>query len=548
MDLSGQAVTLMNVDGLGVNTRRTYKNVPFVLSSRPYGLFVHTTEMAELSLACHSTRTLQVAVPGRTLDVFVIGGGSAPAVMAGYQSLVGRPKAPPLWSYGTWMSRMTYFSADEVNEVARRLREEKLPCDVLHLDTGWFAKDWVCEWEFGGQFPDPEGFMKHLADDGFRVTLWQNPNIGKGNKLLQEARERRILPPRLEALQTKEGGSEFSTQEIEGQIDFTNPEAVLWYQEKLRRLLRMGAAAIKTDFGECIDMEADYAGMKAASLRNLYALLYQKAAAEVTEEVHGWSLVWARAGWAGCQRYPLHWGGDCACTWDGMAGSLRGGLHLGVSGFLFWSHDVPGFHGVPDFMNSRPSETLYVRWTQFGVLSSHLRYHGTSEREPYAYPGILPVVRSWLNLRYALIPYLMESGEQSIAKGLPVLRALLLSWPEDPVAWQCDDQYTLGENLLVAPVMNDSGIRDVYLPEGDWIDFWTGEAITGDRWLRKVHSPLDRVPMFVRSGAELPFYPDRVSHTGEMDPGRTIRVRFEPGRGFLTDERLRGLFARQSQG
>lgn len=536
MDLSGQALTLMNVDGLGVNSRRTYKNVPFVLSNRPYGLFVHSSEIIELSLAAHSTRTLQVAVPGDSLDVFVIGGGSPSTILARYQQLVGRPKALPQWSYGTWMSRMTYFSGAEVGEIAARLRKESLPCDVLHLDTGWFQTDWVCEWKFGQQFPNPKGFMQDLLEKGFRTTLWQNPNMGKGNELLEEALNKRILPPPKSSLVL---GSEFSDQDLVGQIDFTNPEAVAWYQAKLRELLEMGAAAIKTDFGECINMQADYQGMPARSLRNLYGLLYQKAAAEVTDAVHGYTLIWARAGWAGCQRYPLHWGGDAACTWDGMAASLRGGLHLGISGFLFWSHDVPGFHGVPDFMNSRPSDTLYVRWTQFGVLSSHLRYHGTSEREPWHYPAVIDVVRKWLHLRYALIPYLTQEADHAIATGLPMLRALLLACPKDPVVWHCDDQYFLGRDLLVAPVMNDHGVRDVYLPEGNWLDFWTGKKMEGHGWLRDVHTPLEGLPLFVREGARIPFYPDKVQHTGEMLASRVFVHTFDAGAGFLDINRLK---------
>jgi alpha-D-xyloside xylohydrolase len=255
----------------------------------------------------------------------------------------------------------------------------------------------------------------------------------------------------------------------------------------------------------------------------------------VTRRVTGHGLVWARAGWAGCQRYPLHWGGDSACTWDGLAGSLRGGLHLGLSGFGFWSHDVPGFHGVPDFMNSWPAGDLYLRWTQFGVFTSHMRYHGTSPREPYEYPAVADLVREWWNLRYALIPYIARQGQAAHEQGLPVLRALIFHHPEDPTCWHIDDQYYFGDAFLVAPVMNSEGVRDVYLPAGDWVDLWTGDRMAGGRWLKRVCSPLERIPVYARAGAAVEVYPLPVQCTDEM--------RAEEVRTLCFDENFQGLSA-----
>ena len=253
--------------------------------------------------------------------------------------------------------------------------------------------------------------------------------------------------------------------------------------------------------------------MPGRRLHNLYSLLYQKAAFEAKAA----GVIWARSAWAGCQRYPLHWSGDSAGSWDGLAGSLRGGLHFGMSGFAFWSHDVPGFHGVPNFMHSWPSDNLYVRWTQFGVFTSHLRYHGAQPREPYEYPAVADIVRKWLRLRYALIPYLLDEARAATQSGYPVLRALALHHPDDPLCWHIDDQYYFGSALLVAPVMNDTGVRDVYLPAGDWVDLWTGQAFHGPQLLRGVASPLDRIPVFAKQGARIRVYPDRVQSTDEMD-------------------------------
>ena len=521
MDLSGQTFQLKNQDAQGVNNRRCYKNIPFFLSSRMYGAFYHTSDYCKLSLADHSTRSLQFLCDRATLDVFLVGGRTPEEVLRGYRMLTGFPQMPPLWSFGIWMSRMTYFSAEEVEDICQRLRREHFPCDVIHLDTGWFRTDWLCEWKFNPErFPDPEGFIQRLASQGFKVSLWQLPYVAKGAEQLDEAREHRYIAPLRKEQATE--GSNFSALDYAGTIDFTNPDATAWYQGLLRRLLKMGVKCIKTDFGENIHMDADYHAMSPERLNNLYALLYQRAAYEVTREVTGEGVIWARAAWAGCQRYPLHWGGDSASTWDGMAGSLKGGLHLGLSGFAFWSHDVPVFHSVPDFMNSPLDPQVYVRWTQMGVFTSHLRYHGTCKREPWHYPDIAPIVKKWWKFRYRLIPYIVEQARKACAGGMPMVQALLIRHPYDRQCWHVDDEYYFGRDFLVCPVMDAKGRRDIYLPEGMWVEFFTGERWDGGRWYEQVETPLERMPVFVRPGAVIPLYPDDVDRTDDMDLSKTI--------------------------
>jgi alpha-D-xyloside xylohydrolase len=525
LDLSGRTIQLENQDGQGVNNRRTYKNVPFYLSSHRYGLFLHTSAPTKLSLADHSTRSAQILVEQPLLDIFLIGADTVEGILRRYRQLTGFPSLPPRWSFGTWMSRMTYFSADEVNEVCRRLRSEDFPCDVIHLDTGWFKTDWLCEWKFNDErFPDPKQFIADLKSQGFRVSLWQMPYIAAAAEQHDEAVANRYIGPLQETM--KQGGSNFSALDYAGTIDFTYPTAVEWYQGLLKRLFEMGVACIKTDFGEEIHMNARYHGMDSHRLRNLYALLYQKAAFEITREMTGEGIIWARAGWAGCQRYPVHWGGDAACSWDGMAGSLKGGLHLGLSGFGFWSHDVPGFHGVPNFMNSVVPDDLYVRWTQFGVFTSHLRYHGTSKREPYHYPNVAAIVRRWLKLRYALIPYIVEQSRKVTQSGYPMLRAMIFHHADDPLCWHIHDQYYFGDDFLVAPIMSSSNRRDVYLPRGQWVNLFDGSVETGGKWLKDYAVPLDEMPVWVRLGAKVPVYPETVKCTDEMDSSKITRMEF----------------------
>ena len=527
MDLSGQTFQLKNQDGQGVNNRRCYKNIPFYLSSRMYGVFFHTSDYCKLSLADHSSRSVQFLCDHATLDVFLIGGQTPEEILKGYRMLTGFPAMPPLWSFGIWMSRMTYFSADEVEDICNRLRQEHYPCDVIHLDTGWFRTDWLCEWRFNPErFPDPKGFISRLKENGFKVSLWQLPYIAQGAEQLEEAKKNHYISQPTKEEETSTGGaSNFSALDYAGTIDFTYPKATDWYKYSLLKpLLDMGVKCIKTDFGENIHMDHQYHSSSPERLNNIYALLYQKAAYEVTREVAGDGIIWARAGWAGCQRYPLHWGGDSESSWAGMAGSLKGGLHLGLSGFAFWSHDVPGFHSTPDFMNSPLDEQVYVRWTQFGVFTSHMRYHGTCKREPWHYPTIAPIVKRWWKLRYRLIPYIIEQSELACRSGLPIVQALLIHHPNDRQVWHIDDEYYFGNEFLVCPVMNAENRRDIYLPEGQWVHFLTGERLEGGRWYDNVEVPLDEMPVFVRPDARIKMYPHDVDSTDDMNLEKAITI------------------------
>ena len=542
MDLSGQTFQLKNQDGQGVNNRRCYKNIPFYMSSRMYGCFYHTSDYCKLSLADHSTRSVQFLNDHATLDVFLIGGNTPEKILRSYRMLTGFPQMPPKWSFGIWMSRMTYFSADEVNEICDRLRQEHYPCDVIHLDTGWFRTDWLCEWKFNPErFPDPKAFIQRLKQNGFRVSLWQLPYVAQGAEQLEEAKHNKYISqptttPDASPSGDTSGSSNFSALDYAGTIDFTYDKAVKWYKNQLLKpLLDMGVTCIKTDFGENIHMDHQYHSMTPERLNNIYSLLYQRAAFEITKEVTGNGIVWARSAWAGCQRYPLHWGGDSASSWDGLAGSLKGGLHFGLSGFAFWSHDVPGFHSIPDFMNSPIDENVYVRWTQFGVFSSHMRYHGTCKREPWHYPRIAPIVKRWWKLRYKLLPYIIEQGEQSCLTGYPMVRALLMHHPHNRQVWHIDDEYYFGNDFLVCPVMNAChtstdeskngvGTRDIYLPEGQWKDFFTGRQWQGGQWYYNVEVPLDRMPVFVRPGARIKVYPDDVDCTDQMDLDKATAI------------------------
>jgi alpha-D-xyloside xylohydrolase len=491
----------------------SYKQVPWYWSSRGYGLFVHTTQPLAYRVGDLEHSALSVVVEDTAeLDLFVVAARTAREAIPRYTALTGAPAVPPRWSLGLWMSRITYSSQEEVERVAAELREHRIPCDVLHIDTGWFAKDYTCDLTFSPtRFPDPAGMCARLAEQGFKVSLWQWPNYNVASPLFDEGVEGGHLAKRSSGhTYTFAGGY----GEDAGFIDFSEPAAVEWYQGKLAALFDAGVAAIKVDYGEGAVPQARYAGATSSQMRNLYPLLYQKAVwdASVAARGEGEAVLWARAGWAGSQKYPVHWSGDGVARFEDLACVLRSTLSIGLSGFPFYAHDIGGFSGLPD-------GELYVRWAQLGLLSSHSRAHGAPPREPWHFgPEVEEVVRRFVELRYRLLPHLWTETLAAGRTSLPVVRPLLLEFPDDPVAAGIDDQYLLGDRLLVAPVLEQGArSRRVYLPHGTWVHPFTGEATEGGRFLT-VDAPLDTVPMWLRENTVLPLGPVR-QHVDEVVDG-----------------------------
>jgi alpha-D-xyloside xylohydrolase len=499
LDKRGQRPVMWNFDAFGVESDRSYKNVPFFVSSRGYGIMLDSGLPAEFDL-CRSTHScVEIVVPDDLIDYYLIAGPTIPAILDRFDRLTSRPALPPKWAFGTWISSGFFRDSQErVMERARRIRERGIPCDVLHLDTYWQQDgNWSdMRWD-AEHFPDPEGMLAELAAMGFKVCLWMNPYISHLSPVFRDGAEKGYFLRRPDG-EVYVADSWHGTYPPCGIVDFTNPDAAEWFAELLRGPLRQGAAAYKTDFAEGVPADAvAFNGMRGTELHNVYTLLFNDLVARVTREVNGHELVWARSSFLGGQRHSAQWGGDTFTSYAAMGSTLRGGLSHGLSGVPFWSHDAGGFTG-------RPSDDLYVRWGQFGALSPLVRFHGTTSREPWEYPEAAErAVVAALRLRYRLMPYIYSAAIDAARTGSPMMRALCVDHPDDPVAWQADLEYLLGRDLLVAPMTAPEGVRQVYLPAGDWVDHWTGELIAGGRYVT-VSAPLERIPLFVRHGALIP--------------------------------------------
>ncbi len=494
---NGQVVDIWNEDG-GTGSEQAYKNVPFYVSSRGYGVFVNDPGRVSYEVASEKVSRVQFSVPGQVIDYYMIAGGSMKDSLSLYTALTARPAMPPKWSFGLWLSTSftTKYNEQTVLEFIDGMLDRGIPLDVFHFDCFWMTEYGWCNFKWRSDtFPDPEGLLKKIHDRGIKVCVWINSYIGQKSPLFDEGMEHGYFLKRAD-------GSVWQWdkwQAGQGIVDFTNPEAVKWYQDKLEALLDMGVDCFKTDFGERIPTDCVYwNGADPVKMHNYYTLLYNKTVFDLLLRKRGIgeAVLFARSATVGGQAYPVHWGGDCASTYPSMAESLRGGLSFLLSGFGFWSHDIGGFEDVgcdPD---------IYKRWTQFGLLSSHSRYHGSGQyKVPWLYgEEAVDVTRAFTKLKLGMMPYVYSQAVQTHKTGVPMVRPMVLEFPDDETCQYLDRQYMFGEDVLVAPIFDPEGKVRYYLPEGRWMHIFKHEIYEGGRWYTETYDYFS-LPVLVRADA-----------------------------------------------
>lgn len=541
---NGQSIDIWNEDG-GTSSEIAYKNIPFYLTNRGYGVLVNDPGPVSFEVCTEAVTKVQFSVPGQKLDFLVIGGGDMKQTLRNYTALTGRPALPPAWTFGLWLSSSFTTSYDEktVSSFVDGMARQGIPLSVFHFDCFWMKENEWCGFEWDeAMFPDVPGLLRRLHEKGLRVCVWINPYLGQKSRAFDEAMEKGFLLCR-------ENGDVWQWDRWQAGcavIDFTNPDAVLWYQEKLRALMRQGVDCFKTDFGERIPTDVRYFdGSDPVRMHNYYTLLYNRVVFEAIREERGEAeaCVFARSATVGGQQYPVHWGGDCNSTYPSMAESLRGGLSLGLCGFGFWSHDMGGFEGTA-------SADVYKRWLAFGLLSSHSRLHGSdSYRVPWLFgEEAVAVCRFFARWKARLMPYLYGLAAEAHAQGIPMMRAMALEFPGDLGAEDCDRQYMLGDGLLVAPVMRADGVGDWYLPSGVWTHLFTGKQLTGGRWYREQFDFFS-LPLFVRENTLLPLGDTDTSADYAFEKNVTLRLYALNGiaRREVCDRQGRSAFAVRAQ-
>jgi alpha-D-xyloside xylohydrolase len=528
---NGQVVDLWHDDG-GTSSEIGYKNIPFYLTNRGYGVFVNHPEKVSYEVASEKVERVQFSVPGETLDYFFIYGPSPRDILSRYTALTGRPALPPAWSFGLWLttSFLTDYDEETVTGFIQGMADRDVPLHVFHFDCFWMKEFHWCNFEWDRRvFPDPEGMLRRLKAKGLRICVWINPYIAQRSAMFDQGMAHGYLlkRPNGDVWQWDMWQSGMAL------VDFTNPDARRWYTDKLAALVDMGVDCFKTDFGEKIPTDVVYFdGSDPVKMHNYYTYLYNQTVFELLEQKlgRGQATVFARSATTGGQKFPVHWGGDSTATFESMAESLRGGLSLCLSGFGFWSHDMGGFEQTA-------SADVYKRWCAFGLLSSHSRLHGSSSyRVPWLYDEeAVDVLRFFTKLKCKLMPYLWGAAVDAHESGVPTMRAMVFEYPDDPACDTLDRQYMLGDSLLVAPVFASDGAVSYYLPAGRWTHFLTGQVIEGGRWQRETHGYLS-LPLLARPNSIIPVganeqqpdydYADGVTfHVFELADGASVNVR-----------------------
>lgn len=532
-----------------VLTDEMYQAIPFFLSLRPglsYGIFFNTTFRSSIDAGDEHPDLLRLQADAPELDYYLIYGPTPDRILHTYTELTGRSPLPPHWALGYHQCRWSYNSAEEVQQIAREFRDRQLPCDVIHLDIDYMRGFRVFTWN-PQHFPDPQQLATDLRKEGFKLVPIIDPGVkfdpDSGYSVFDEGIEQ-------DCFIRQTNGKLFHGYVWPDRAlfpDFMKPEVRQWWGDRHQEFLDAGIAGIWNDMNEpalddrpfgdggdkiSIPLDAPQ-GTEAeptthAETHNLYGLMMAQATRSALERLRPQDrpFVLTRSGYAGIQRWSAVWTGDNQSRWDYLEMSLPMLCNLGLSGVPFIGADIGGFAG-----NATPE--LFIRWMQLGVFYPFMRGHsmiGTRPHEPWQFGDRAEsICRDYLNLRYQLLPYLYTLFWSAHQTGTPPLRPLLYHYPDDPHTYHLGDQVLFGEALLIAPVCHP-GIthRVVYLPEGTWYDWWTGEVSTGPTHIL-APAPLSRIPIFQKAGTAIPLAP--VMQHVDQAPLTELRWRVAPGQG-----------------
>ncbi|HYF95895.1 MAG TPA: glycoside hydrolase family 31 protein [Symbiobacteriaceae bacterium] len=554
LDKRGETVTMWATDDPLHHPGRDalYQAIPFVLALQPggaYGIFLDSPAFTQFDLGKTQSDRLRIQTAESELDYYVIVADSPKGVLNGYSELTGRTPLPPRWSLGYQQCRWSYYPEERVREVAREFRSRQIPCDVIYLDIDHMDGYRVFTWD-QGRFPDPAQLVADLRAQGFRVVTIVDPGVK--------------ADPAYSVFQEGLAGRHFMTTP-DGEVyigkvwpgpaafpDFLQESTRRWWGRQHAQLLHLGVAGIWNDMNEPANFtDASVTGQfkgtvpgtllqgeaeckqPHALVHNLYGLAMASATTAALQELRPKErpFLVTRSGYAGIQRYAAVWMGDNHSWWEHLLQAVPMCLGMGLSGVPFVGTDCGGFSGDA-------TAELLVRWTQLGAFTPFFRNHsaaGTRSQEPWAFgPETEALVADAIRLRYRFLPYLYTLFAEARRTGLPVMRPLLLEYPDDERTHNLSDQFLLGEDLLVAPVYQPGAVtRMVYLPRGEWVDYWTGALYPGGQYT-VADAPLHRIPLFVRQGAILPLGPV-VQHTGEPAKSLTFDI-FGSGAGHVYED------------
>lgn len=534
----------------------SYKPVPFFMSTRGYAVWLDSAAPSTFDFNATDREHVIIKCRANRIRLVLIEGPDFAAMLDEFTRLSGRPRIPPAWSFAPWKSRDVHRNRDEVLADAELTRKHDLPGSVIVIDSPWET----CYNNFElneQQFADPKAMFDRLRALGFYPCLWLTPFINIENNVDMHGIE---AGPCSNYAEAKENG--YLVKQPDGEpmiaswwkgrgalVDFTNPAAVTWWHEQLDKTKRWGVRAFKCDDGEgnFVQDAVFFDGSPAADMKNRYAALYLKAAQDyIDTRLDGDGVLFARSGFTGTQAQPFCWAGDNEANFsyeNGLPSVVLAGQNAALSGLPMWGHDIAGYIG-------RPDKELFIRWTQFGAFSPLMQIHMTSNLGPWDFDEeTLTIYRKFAKLHTSLFPYILDAAHEARASGMPIIRPMVLAFPNDHVAATKRYQYMFGPDLLIAPMIQSGTHRSVYLPkvqsdkslaersemqvEASWFDYWTGKPYAGGQTI-EVHAPLDRMPLFVRSGALICMLPDDIDTLIPRHDDMASSVRAIDDRRILT--------------
>lgn len=513
---------------------RLYKSIPILLglkNGHPYGIFFDNTYRNHIDLGKESNNYYYYSADNGNLDYYVIGGASLKAVVTNYTYLTGRVPMPQKWTLGYQQSRWGYsVSQKQVEKIAENLRKYDLPCDVLHLDIDYMKGYRVFTWR-KDTYEAPEEFIKKMRKLGFRIITIIDPGVKKDDadyKIYQEGIEKGYFVKATD-------GTVYVNEVWPGDAvfpDFGRQKVRQWWAKNCKYLVDLGVSGIWDDMNEPASFRGEIPGdvvfhnEEEASthnkMHNVYGHNMAKATYEGLKKYSGKRpFVITRAAYAGTQKFSTVWTGDNQSLWPHVQMMIPQLCNLGLSGFSFAGTDIGGF-------GADTTPELLTRWIEGALFSPLYRNHaalGTRSQEPWVFgEPTLSIYRKYLKLRYRFIPYLYDEFYRETQTGLPVMRPLVLNYENDPHVYNLNDEYMVGEDILTAPVVQQGQTkRAVYLPKGEWIDFWNGVEYSGGNTIL-VDAPIDKLPLFIKKDTILPWGKEVDHISDEPDKDMTFRV------------------------
>jgi alpha-D-xyloside xylohydrolase len=530
LDHAHTVVKNLSVDDNGVKGTATYKPIPFFMSTTGYGLWVDATGEATFDLNATDKNEIVVDVAAAKLRIVLFTGPDFPGILERFTALAGRAIVPPYWAFAPWKARDYHQNREQVKEDVDKNRELGLPASVILIDSPW--AETYNDYKFNPkQFDDAPAMVKYIHDQAYKLVLWHTPWINSKSDPPKEVGFEGKIAPLAENYQfaadqnlfvKNANGSPYVGRWWKGEgslIDFTYPKAKQWWQDQVRQAIAAGADGFKDDDGEGNFFgDVKFAdGSDARVMRNKYSVLYNNAMEElIQKDLKGNGVLFARSVTVGANGIGFLWGGDNEASFsplNGLPTVVTAGLGAGLSGMPLWASDLGGYEGQSDTPNARVLE----RWTEYAAFSPLMEVMSSKNISPWNFDAngpsgsheALDIYRKYAVLHMSLFPYRYAAAQRAARTGMPIMRALVLNWQDDPRARTAKDEYMFGDDFLVAPVIDEGTQRPAYLPPGDWVDYWTGRHEPGGRVV-VADAPLDVIPVWVRAGAVVPKIPEDV--------------------------------------